>query len=111
MVQHSGQRDTLIVIERSTATTDDLGQDVETWAEFTRGYAAQRWGSGSERLAVAQTQAEQGCTFTVLTTAAMVAVTPGDRILAPNGQRWNIVAIATIGRHEVAFTVTRNVAA
>ncbi len=103
---HAGQRDTLIIVERATVTENGLGEEVSTWAEFTRGYAVRRWGSGAERLERAQLRGAQGATFTVLVTPEMANVTLGDRI-NDGGTIWNIAARADISRHEIAFTVER----
>lgn len=107
MSLHAGQRDQLIVFEQQTTAENDLGEAVGTWAELTRAWAMMRWGSGSERLQMVQTQAEQAAIFTVAAVAEYLAVTVGMRIRRGTAEVWNIDAIAAVTRGEIAFTCTR----
>lgn len=107
MIQHAGQRDTLVIIQRATVTRGSLNGKNKSWAEHGRAYAAVRYGSGRERLEAATMGSEQGATFTVRSTEAMRQVTIADRLLEA-GDVWNIVAVAPIGRGMIQFTCQRS---
>ena len=104
----SSERTERIVVERASATRDSHNEPVENWAELGRAYAAVRWGSGQERIENQQRAGVQAATFTVAGHAAMRAATIRDRIVY-RGAEWNIVAIATPVRGEIAFTAERSV--
>lgn len=44
----TGKLNTLVIIEKSTATVDSYGDEVITWAEFTKAWAEIKTNSGKE---------------------------------------------------------------
>lgn len=102
----AGKRDRLISLQRFTATADDYGEPVETWAEIGRAWAAVYFGKGDERRQAAREAGGQAASFVILSTATARSLTIRDRI-SLGADLWDIVGISPIGRREIEFTATR----
>jgi SPP1 family predicted phage head-tail adaptor len=104
----AGRHDQLITIERATTTQDDYGDEVPTWAEYAREWAAVFYGRGDERRQAAMEQGQQAATFQVLANLDTLSVTLKDRITLA-GFQWDIQGISpdTPRRGLVELTATR----
>lgn len=104
----AGSRDNLITIERFTATTDDYGEEVQTWATYAQEWAAVFYGRGDERRQAAVEQGSQAATFQVLSNDLTRGITLKDRI-QHNGSVWDLTGIApdTPRRGEIELTGVR----
>lgn len=100
-----------ITFERRTVTKNRLNEDVETWAEEFREWAATYYGSGSEQRAAAQTRGVQTASFEVLSNARTRAISVADHRIRFDGSVWNITAKHPIGANAgVRVTAVREVA-
>lgn len=104
----AGRRDQLITLQAYTATQDEAGQEVETWADLGTEWAAVFYGRGDERRQAAIEQGEQAANFQVLSNATTRAVTIRGRIVLGT-DNWDITGIApdTPKRGRIEFTATR----
>lgn len=99
-------RDKLISLQRASATTDDYGEEVMTWAEIGKEKAAVLFGRGSERRQAAQTQSAQSVTFTVLSNSVTRSLTAKDRIVW-NDVAWDLAGPGSpVRRGELEITAT-----
>ena len=89
----AGRRDTLIELQRYTATQDAYGEEVATWAAIGTEWADIYYGKGSERREAAKEQGEQPATFEVLANALTIALKPIDRINL-GGVLWDIHSVS-----------------
>lgn len=103
----AGDRDRLITVQRATATTDDYGGEVQTWADIEKAWARVRFGTAQEKREAAQTGGIQSATFEVDPTSALLTVTIADRILF-DGSSWDISEVAPLDRQVLRFTATRS---
>lgn len=102
----AGQRSELIVFERFTATEDDYGGPVETWATYVTRRASVRFGTAQEKREAAQEGGAQTATFECERSAELDAVTLKDRI-AYLSSYWDITETAPLSRKTIRFTATR----
>lgn len=87
----AGARPHRVQFQRYTATTDDYGGEVETWADYGPAmFARVVHGSGQERREAAQENASVTATFYVLRTPTTAALNPKDRAVW-NGP-WDITS-------------------
>lgn len=95
------------MFQRFTATTDDYGDEVETWADYAEAWARVVHGSGQERRQAAQEAASVTATFYVLRNPLTAALTPKDRIEWEGS--WDIVsAVPSLEfNKEMEVTATR----
>jgi head-tail adaptor len=104
----AGQRDRLIVFQRSVTITDDYGGAIpETPSEFTRAMARVRFGRADEQRRAAQEGAQQAATFECVTTAQLRQVVMTDSIQF-DGSDWDITEVAPLDRETIRFTATRS---
>lgn len=103
----AGPRDTLIVIERRTVAEDDHGGAIETWNAFVSEWAAVRFGTGQERRAAAQEQANQSATFRIPANSKTLSLRTDDRIAGYLGSDWDITGWSLFGRTDIDITATR----
>lgn len=89
----AGRRDSLIRLERFTATQDEYGEEVQTWAEIGTEWAAVFYGRGDERREAAREQGEKTATFLMLGNAMTRGLMVRDRIVHGGGA-WDIVDIS-----------------
>ena len=85
------ERDQKIVIERKSVTTDDYGNEVESWTTFATEWAKVVYGTGREQREAAQVQASLPATFEVDSNSNTRSATELDRINFDSAY-WNIVA-------------------
>lgn len=104
----AGQRTELIVIERSTVTTNEYNEEVESWGELLRRRVRVRFGSAQEKREAAQEGGTQSASFECERSAALDAVTIIDRI-SYLGSSWDIVELAPLDTKTIRFTAVRNV--
>lgn len=102
----AGRRDRLVTLQHYTTTQDSYGGETQTWADLGTEWAAVFYGKGDERRQAAMQEGEQAATFQVLSNIITRAVTLKDRIVL-DGDNWNIVGIAPMGRAAIEFTATR----
>ena len=102
----AGKRDQLVTFQRFTTTTDDYGEEVQTWATYATEWAAVFYGKGDERRAAAVEQGSQAVTFQVLANDLTRAVTLKDRITL-DGSIYDIKGIAPMDRATIEFTGVR----
>lgn len=101
----SGTRNHLIIVERATITRNPYNEQVETWGEYCRAYAAVFYGNGTEQREAAQTQASQVASFEVLANSKTRTISVTDRI-SFNGL-WDIRSVAPMGRDGIKLTAVR----
>jgi head-tail adaptor len=104
----ASQRTELIVFERATATENEYGEEVQTWAEYVQRRARVRFGTAQEKREAAQEGGVQSATFECVRSAELDAVTLKDRI-SYLGSSWDITEVAPLDRATVRFTATRTV--
>lgn len=105
----AGRRDQLVTLQRYTATQDDYGEEVPTWADLDEEWAAVFFGRGSERRQAAQEQASQVATFQMLSNDTTTGLLPRDRIVHA-GANWDITgppALDTPKRGKVEIEAVR----
>lgn len=105
-MRRASGRDTLIIFQRATKTENEVGEEVEGWAEYSKEFSCVRFGAARERREAAQTSASQAAIFQVLANSKTRALTPNDRISALGGV-WDIVGVAPFGRTEIDVTAVR----
>lgn len=103
----AGRRDTLVSIQRFTSTQDDYGEEVQTWAELGKEWAALFFGTGTERREAAREQGEQAATFNVRANDITRGIRIRDRIVL-DGENWDIVSTAPIRRSEIDLVAKRS---
>lgn len=108
----AGSLDRRIEIERQIVTTDEYGQERGDWQVIAKVWAAMINGSGAERRAAAQTQAQVAATFRIRFGSVTATVSPRDRIRFdpfdsrnPDPPIWNVTNVAPFGRR-LALDVT-----
>jgi SPP1 family predicted phage head-tail adaptor len=102
----ASQRTELIVFQRATVTTDDYGQEIETFADYATRRARVRFGTAQEKREAAQESASQTATFECVRSAELDAVTLKDRI-SYDGSDWDITERAPLDRATIRFTGVR----
>jgi head-tail adaptor len=104
----AGQRNKLIVFQRSEVTTDDYGGSIPgAPAEFTRAMARVRYGTAQEKREAAQESASQAATFECALTPKLSEVAMTDSI-GFDGSAWDITEKAELDRQTIRFTATRS---
>lgn len=105
----AGQRDRRIIFQRFTATQDEYGEEVQTWAQHGKPQKARIfYGLGSENREAAREQGVQPATFNCYATETTKGVMVRDRIVM-GSENWDVVSIQPIGRREIDFTAKRAV--
>jgi head-tail adaptor len=104
----AGQRSELIVIQRATATENDYGEEVPSWATYATRRARVRFGTAQEKREAAQEGGVQSATFECVRSATLDAVTLKDRI-SYLGSSWDISEVAPLDRKTIRFTAARSV--
>lgn len=102
----AGRRDSLITLQHFTATTDEYGEEVETWADLGQEWAAVFYGRGDERRQAAVEQGKQSANFQVLSNDLTRSVSIKDRI-DYDGSLWDIVGISPMDRSQIEYTAVR----
>ncbi len=104
----AGRRDSLITLQRFTATQDEYGEEIQTWADRGKEWAAVYLGRGDERRQAAQEQAVQAATFNMLSNGLTRGAKVEDRIVW-DGSNWDVVSIAPDApkRGEIEMTAKR----
>jgi head-tail adaptor len=104
----AGRRDQLIELQTYTTTTDDYGEETQSWSTAAEEWAAVFYGRGDERRQAAMEQGQQPATFQVLAHTITRAMTVSGRIVHA-GANWDIVGIApdTPERGLIEFTAVR----
>lgn len=99
-------RDRLVTFQRATVTTDDYGDETESWTDLEQGFAKVKFGTAQEKREAAQEGGVQSATFELMPTAALLGVTLRDRIQF-DGSDWDITERAELDRHTIRFTAVR----
>lgn len=94
----AGDLDRRIVVERFTATTNAINEQVKTWATLATLYAAYEPLSDGEMIAAGELGAHQMARFTVRWSATASGITPADR-LTFGGSTWNIKGAKEAVKH------------
>lgn len=104
----TGRRDVLVSIQRYTATQDEYGEEIKSWAEIAQEWAAVFYGRGDERRQAAREQGAQTATFNMLSNSITLGVKVEDRITF-GGDNWDIVSKSpdTPKRGEIEFVAKR----
>lgn len=104
----AGRRDQLVTLQRFSATQDESGEEVQTWADLAQEWAAVFYGRGDERRQAAMEQGAQPATFQMLSNEVTTALTLKDRII--HGGNWDIQGVSpdTPQRGLIEFTATRS---
>lgn len=104
----AGDRQWLIVFQRSTTTTDNYGEAIPAApVEFTRAMARIRFGTGQEKREAAQEVASQAATFECVSTDKLRQIVMTDNI-SFDGGNWDITEIAPLDRQTIRFTAMRS---
>lgn len=98
MPMDPGKRDRLVTFERFTATTNDLNEEVRTWAEVGGTGNGTEWAaredvSDTELIAAGELGASLGARFVVLRNSVTETITPKDRLKTDDDAIWNIKAV------------------
>ncbi|MGV1682907.1 head-tail adaptor protein [Sphingopyxis sp. NJF-3] len=101
-----GRRDTLVTIQRFTSTQDEYGEEVQTWVDLGKEWAAVFYGTGAERREAAREQGEQAATFNVRSNTMTRGLSIRDRIVS-GSDNWDIVSVAPIRRAEIDLVAKR----
>lgn len=99
-------RDTLVEFQRFTATQDDYGEDVRTWAKIGDEWADVFYGRGDEKREAAREQGAQAANFVVPSNSVTRGVGIADRIVL-DGDNWDIVGKSPTGIDDIEFTAKR----
>ena len=102
----ASQRTELIVFQRATVTTNDYGEEISTWTDYATRRARVRFGTAQEKREAAQESASQVATFECVRSAALDAVTLGDRISSLSSAL-DITEQAPLDRATIRFTGVR----
>lgn len=86
----AGELDVIVTIERYTATTGSLNEQVKVWSEFAEVHAKCRYVSDGEQLAANQQSAHARARLKVRHSSDTASVNAKDR-LQFDGRIWNIV--------------------
>lgn len=104
----AGKRDRRIVFQRFTATQDEYGEQIETWAQQGASQkAAVFYGRGDERREAAREEGSQTANFNCHATETTRAIIVRDRIVM-DGENWDILGVSPMGRREIEFTAQRS---
>lgn len=95
-----------IVVQRATATSDDYGGQVESWANQYNCRAEVRYGTGQERRQAAQESATQTALFVIRRNPITDGLTTRDRIVH-RGVAWDIVSLAPVSGAAIEITAAR----
>lgn len=87
-----GRMDRLLSIERNTPTTNELNEEVDSWAEAFKTWAKRRDVSDSEGVAAGVLGSSQMTRFVIRSDSLTRSITPKDRI-SYDGDLWNIKGI------------------
>ncbi|KZY90846.1 MULTISPECIES: head-tail adaptor protein [unclassified Erythrobacter] len=87
-----GRRDQRVTLQRYTTSSNDYGEEVETWGDIGTEWAAVFYGRGSERRQAAMEQGAQPATFQFLSNPVTRSLTIRDRIM--HAGQWDIVGIS-----------------
>lgn len=105
----AGKRDRRIVFQRFTATQDEYGEQIETWAQQGKPQkAAVFYGRGDERRAAAREEGSQTANFNCHATETTRAIVIRDRIVM-DSENWDILGVSPMGRREIEFTAQRSI--
>lgn len=106
-MQPAGKRDQRITFERFSATQDEYGEPIETWAPFGKPQkVAVFYGRGDERREAAREQGGQTATFNCHATTTTKAIKITDRIVM-GAENWDVTGISPVSRREIEFTAKR----
>lgn len=89
MTFRAGERNKLVIIQRATTAKDAYGEQIESWAEIGREWAAILNGRGNERRQAAMEQGAQPATFHMLSNTLTRDLRLTDRLIA-QGVVWDI---------------------
>lgn len=105
-----GRMDRLLSIERNTPTTNDLNEEVDSWAEVFKTWAKRTDVSDGESIAAGVLGSAQMSRFVVRSDSLTRSMTPKDRINY-DGDVWNIKGIKETAhgrRRFLEITVARD---
>ena len=104
----AGKRDRSVIFQRYTATQDEYGEEVQTWAQQGKPQKAKvYYGTGTERREAAREEGSQTANFNCHATETTRAIIIRDRIVM-DGESWDVLGISPIGRREIEFTAQRS---
>lgn len=96
----AGKLDRRITIQRATISQNDLGEEVEVWADLATVWAAAKPvsdGERRERMVSGEVSASAETRFTIRWSSTVEGVNPKDRI-SYDGIVWDIWSAKEIGR-------------
>lgn len=102
----ASQRDRRVTIQRFTATQDEYGEEIETWADQGTRWTAIFYGKGDERRQAAVEMGKQSASFVMLADSLTRSVSIKDRLVA-DGDAWDLVSVSPLGRAEIEFVGVR----
>jgi SPP1 family predicted phage head-tail adaptor len=92
----AGGLDRRVTLQRFTVTTDDYGEEIQTWNDLATVFAEVRQQSGREFIAAAQVQADRLVVFFIRWFAGLTVL---DRV-SYAGTLHDIVEVREIGRRD-----------
>lgn len=95
----AGALDRRITLRRATKAQDELGQEIETWADLATVWASRRRASARETLAASEVSAAITDVFEIRYDGAWSDLSPLDRV-GFEGRDYDIVSVDEIGRRE-----------
>lgn len=97
-----GRLDRLLSIERNTPTTNDLNEEVDSWAEAFKTWAERKDVSDGESVAAGVLGSSQMSRFVIRSDSLTRTITPKDRI-SYDGDLWNIKGVKETNRGRRRF--------
>lgn len=95
----AGKLDRRIRLERAVVTTNDFGEEVQSWIHLAEVWASRRRASARETLAAAEVSAEVTDVFEIRYAAAWSDINPKDRLIFED-RVYDIAMVDEIGRRE-----------
>jgi SPP1 family predicted phage head-tail adaptor len=92
----AGGLDRRVTLQRFTVTTDDYGEEIQTWSDLATVFAEVRQQSGREFIAAAQVQADRLVVFFIRWFSGLTVL---DRV-SYAGTLHDIVEVREIGRRD-----------
>jgi SPP1 family predicted phage head-tail adaptor len=101
----AGRLDRRITLRRAKVTTNELGEDVQTWTDLATVWAQRTDAGGTEQIAAGELASTMASRFRIRWTNRFV-LTPRDR-LRVGDLEFDIVSAVEIGRREGIDIMTR----
>lgn len=96
----AGRLDRRITIQHKTVAQNELGEEVETWADHATVWASKFDVSDGEKVAAAEVSATITTRFQIRYSSDVAEINPGDDRVVFDGRTYDIWGVKEIGRRE-----------